>query len=216
MRKETNKYFLSVEGETEKWYFEWLQRQINTDVGARYAVKFDCSVQKDPLKRAKGLSVLGKTEITHIMDRESEDIVHTRLFETALDRMKDAEGLGKKIKYHLGYCNFTFELWIALHKVECNGHLPHRRQYLPIINDAFNVQYESLDQHKHEDNFKKILNTLTLDGVKNAIKRAKSITHANQEKGFILHQYKGYHFYKENPSLSIWEFVNKVIEESVL
>ena len=32
--------------------------------------------EKDPLFRAKGMSVLGKTEIAHIFDRESEDPVH--------------------------------------------------------------------------------------------------------------------------------------------
>ena len=29
MRKETKKYFFTVEGETEEWYFEWLQMAIN-------------------------------------------------------------------------------------------------------------------------------------------------------------------------------------------
>jgi len=214
MRKETNKYFLSVEGETEKWYFDWLQRMINAETTARYTVKFDCPVQKNPLKRAKGLPILGKTEITHIMDRESEDVAHTRQFETTLNRMRDAEGLGKRIKYRLGYTNFTFELWIILHKTECSGHLTHRRQYLSLINSAFSEQFENLDQYKHETNFKRILSKLSLDDVRNATSRAKAITQANYEKGFVLHQHKRYSYYKENPSLSIWEFVESVMLDS--
>ena len=31
MRKETKKYYFSVEGETEKWYLDWLQKTINSD-----------------------------------------------------------------------------------------------------------------------------------------------------------------------------------------
>ena len=69
MRKKNNTYYFSVEGETEKWYLEWLQRTINATPNALYTVKFDCSIQKDPLKRAKGLVVLGKTEVTHVVDR---------------------------------------------------------------------------------------------------------------------------------------------------
>ena len=30
MRKETKKYYFSVEGETEKWYLEWLENTINS------------------------------------------------------------------------------------------------------------------------------------------------------------------------------------------
>ena len=105
MRKETKKYYFTVEGETEKWYFEWLQRVINSAPSALYTVKFDCSVQKDPLKRAKSLILLEKTYITHIMDRESEEEIHVRQFETALSRMKAAEKIGKSIKYYLGYSN---------------------------------------------------------------------------------------------------------------
>ena len=212
MRKETKKYFFTVEGETEKWYFEWLQRTINS-TAALYTVKFDCSIQKDPLKRAKGLIVLEKTEITHVMDRESEEKIHVQQFETALNRMKYAERIGKSIKYNLGYSNFAFELWIVLHKTDCNGSLAHRRQYLIPLNRAYSEQFEKLDQYKHEDNFKRLLGKLTLDDVGQAIRRSKAITQTNQENGYVLHQYKGYRYYKENPALSIWEIVERIMGE---
>jgi tetratricopeptide (TPR) repeat protein len=103
MRKQNNTYYFSVEGETEKWYLEWLQQIINAESTALYTVKFDCKVQKDPLKRAKSLVVLKKTEITHVADRESEEDIHVKQFETMLNRMKEAGNLGKNIKYNLGY-----------------------------------------------------------------------------------------------------------------
>jgi len=213
MRKETKKYFFSVEGETEKRYFDWLQNNINRTSTALYTVKFDCHIQKDPLKRAKGLIILEKTRVTHIVDKESEDETHFLEFKTALDRMKKSERLGKKIKYHLGYSNFAFELWIVLHKYECYNTLTYRHQYLPLINKAFNEEFENLDKFKHEANFKRVLNRFTLDDVRNAIIRSKHIALINQERGYKLQQYKGYNFYSENPSLSIWEVIEEILKD---
>jgi hypothetical protein len=213
VRKETKKYFFTVEGETEKWYFEWLQRTINATPTALYTVKFDCRIQKDPLKRAKGLVTLEKTEITHIMDRESEEGIHVQQFETVLNRMKSAEKLGKSIKYNLGYSNFAFELWMVLHRADCNGSLNHRRQYLPLLNHAYAEQFENLDQYKHENNFKRVLGKLTLDDVGQAVRRSKAIMQINQESGYALRQFKGYRYYVENPSLSLWGIVERIMDE---
>ncbi|HCS72794.1 MAG TPA: abortive phage infection protein, partial [Clostridiales bacterium] len=139
----------------EQWYLEWLQRMINADPAARYTVKLDSKIQKDPLARAKQLTIVSRTEVTHIFDYESEEPVHVQQFKTTLDRMKAAQNSGKDIKYKLGYSNFTFELWIIVHKTDCNGILTHRHQYLKPLNSAYNQQFESLDQYKHEDNFKR-------------------------------------------------------------
>jgi len=211
MRKKNNTYYFSVEGETEKWYFEWLQRTINANSESLYTVKFDCSKQKDPLKRAKGFVVLAKTEITHVVDRESEEAIHVQQFETILNRMKEAENLGKSIKYNLGYSNFAFELWIVLHKSDCNSSLTNRRQYLPFINHAFFEQFETLNHYKEEANFKRILAKLALDDVKEAIRRSSFIMRKNHENGYLPRQYKGYKYYMENPSLSVWEIVKKIL-----
>ncbi len=77
LMKETRKYYFSVEGETEQWYLEWLQRMIKADPVAKYTVKLDSKIQKDPVKRAKSMVVTGKTDITHVFDYESSDDVHT-------------------------------------------------------------------------------------------------------------------------------------------
>ena len=54
---------------------------------------------------------------------------------------------------------------------------------------------------------------MTIDDVKEAIKRAKDIMNKNNENGHTLENYKGYEFYKENPSLSIWEIIEKILYE---
>ena len=213
MRKQTMKYYFSVEGETEQWYLNCLQETINNIPERKHNVKFDSKIQKDPLSRAKGLIVLEETEITHIFDRESESLVHEEEFSRTLEKMKEAEKIGKKIKYQLGYSNFTFELWIILHKINFNTHLDNRSQYLSYINRAYNEQFEDLGHYKNENNFKRILRGLTIDNVKDAITRAKDIMKKNEENGYVLQNYKGYKFYKENPSLSIWEIIEKILYE---
>lgn len=37
-KKENRKYVFTVEGETEKWYFDWLEDQINACETSKYTV----------------------------------------------------------------------------------------------------------------------------------------------------------------------------------
>lgn len=216
MRKENRTYYFSVEGETEQWYIEWLQRLINSHLEAKYTVKLDSKIAKDPLARAKKLTILSKTEIVHVCDYESEEKIHVQQFKNVMDRMKEAQSLGKNIKYQLGYSNFTFELWIILHKMDCNGTFVHRRQYLAPINRAFEENFENLSQYKQEENFKRILSKLTLENVRQAIRRSKAIMRRNEDAGHVLQQYKGYRYYKENPSLTIGEQIERILQECKL
>ena len=216
MRKENMTYYFSVEGETEKWYLDWLQNCINECDEAKYKVKLDSKIEKDPLVRAKSMTILGKTEITHVFDRESEDELHTKQFMTTLDRMKEAEKLGKNIKYKLGYSNFTFELWIILHKQSCNGSFADRTKYLPIINHIFGEKFENLDQYKKEDNFKRCLSKITFDNVVEAIKKADVIMRENEINGKKKLEYKGYSYYEDNPSLNISECIKSILIDNGL
>ena len=112
-RKVCRKYWFSVEGETEKWYLEWLAREINASAEAKASVKFDVKVCKDPVSRVKQL--VGVKELFHVFDIESQEPVHVAQVETTMDRLKKASSL-KSTKCHPGYSNFSFELWIVLHK----------------------------------------------------------------------------------------------------
>ena len=67
-RKPTNKYYFSVEGETEQWYLKWLQDTINNTEKAACKVSIDCPVRKNPLKHAKSLTVIIFL-ITKVMNR---------------------------------------------------------------------------------------------------------------------------------------------------
>lgn len=106
-KKTTQKYYFSVEGETEQWYLKWLQDTINGTEQASQRVSIDCPVKKDPLKHAKTLNVTQKIEVYHFFDYESAEQVHVDAFTKTLDNMKKAERIGKQITYRSGYSNFT-------------------------------------------------------------------------------------------------------------
>lgn len=216
-RKSTNKYYFSVEGETEQWYLKWLQDVINGTEESAYKVSFDCPVQKNPYKRAKTFIVLKtenkKVDIYHLSDYESDEPIHVQQFTETMDNMKKANEAGKYINYKFGYSNLTFDLWIILHKADCNGSVSHRKNYIAPINRAYEESFESMDEYKHEDNFKRCLGKLQLSNVIAAVNRAKAIMQRNQENDYTLHQYKGYKYYKENPSLAIWEAIEKILKD---
>ena len=190
---ETLKYVFTVEGETEQWYFEWLRDEINACPERTYNVAIDAKVQQSPRKFYKSVTAKATPRVTHICDMESNEQVHVDKFKNILSEMKEAR-TEKKITYTLGYSNYAFELWMVLHKRDCNGILAHRRNYLDPIQRAFGEKFENLDHYKNEDDFKRCLKKLTLDDVKAAISRAEGITarNANKDYGNVLLQHKGY------------------------
>ena len=68
MRKLTKKYYFSVEGETEKWYLDWLQDLINNS-DASCKVSFNSKVEKDPVKYVKGTMKVMKAIIRNNLKR---------------------------------------------------------------------------------------------------------------------------------------------------
>lgn len=133
---ETKKYVLTVEGETEYWYFLWLKDQINKVESRKYNVSIKPIVQQSPRSFYKGSNAKTTPEVMHICDVESTDKIHIDKFENILKEMKEAKSQ-KNIKYWLGYSNFTFELWMILHKRDCFGSFNNRKQYLAHIQQCF-------------------------------------------------------------------------------
>jgi hypothetical protein len=92
--RQSKKYYLSVEGETERWYFEHLRGLINASNQAQYKLTLKCDVQKEPLAMAKGLVVpKGPTiDVWHVFDFESESEQHRQNFQEALRQINSAFG----------------------------------------------------------------------------------------------------------------------------
>ena len=209
---ETKKYVLTVEGETEQWYFIWLRDQINGFEGRTYNVSIVPKVQQSPKSFYKRTNSKVTPEVIHICDVESTDDHHIEKFENILKEMKEADRQ-KKIKYQLGYSNFTFELWMILHKKDCCGPFNSRKQYLAPIQKAFGEKFEDLDHYKQESAFKRCLGKLSLNDVKDALRRADKIAEQNVKDGKKPVNLCGYSYYRDNPALSINEVVKKIFTE---
>ncbi len=215
-RKETLKTYFSVEGETEKWYFEWLQQEINKQDTRNFNVKFDIKTQKNPVARVKGLTVYDKITIIHILDEESTALSHQTAFKRTLGFMKKAKELKNGIRYELGYSNFSFELWMILHKRDCNRPLNHRRDYLNILKNAYGFDADSLDEYKEKSFFEQhILSALSIMDVRKAVERARNITASNRQI-HTIQQYKGYTYYQDNPALSLGDVIGDILDKVFL
>ena len=210
IRKEIKKYYFSVEGETEKWYLKWLEDKINEIEKSSYKVKFDTKVQKNPKKRAKQLSVIGKLNIFHMMD--FEELNNEKSFQDTLTKMKEAEKI-KSIKYILGYSNYIFDLWIILHKKLLNSSQNYRDNYLHHINQCYQEKFESMADYKREANFKRVLTKLDFNDVVKAIGYAEKIMNDKTVQGYTEIRYKAYKYYRNNPSLSIHIVIKSILLE---
>lgn len=102
---------------------------------------------------------------------------------------------------------------MILHKQNCNAELADVTRYLNHINRAFGEQFESMKEYKEECNFKHCLGKLTLPEVFSAIERAKHIMQRNERGGYLLSQFKGYQYYLHNPSLALWQPIEKILRD---
>lgn len=211
--KKNRKYFISVEGETEKWYFEHLQYLINHSQESVFTTKFVIKVNKSPKSFVKTLQALYEIDAFHICDYESNEQVHVQQFERVLKELKEAKKIKNIIMYSLGYCNYAFELWIILHKRNFCVPLSHRNNYLSYINSTYNEKFQFLSDYKEELNFKRLLAQIDLNDVKLAIQNANRIREYQVNNGAKMQQYAGFSYYTRNPDITINECVMKIFQE---
>ena len=215
MRKICNKYYLSVEGETEQWYFERLQELINNKEELLFKVKFYPKISKSITSTAKSISAPYKpTKVFHICDYESNEQVHVKQFNKVLDELKNVNKINKNLEYKLGYSNFSFDLWMILHKIQQKGSLSHRKQYVNGINRAYNEKFQFIDDYKEEKNFKRILQKIELEDVIRAVKNGNEIRKMNEENAKDKCKIYGkFKYYTENPDLTINKCVEQILKE---
>lgn len=212
-RKQTLTYYFSVEGETEQWYLEWLEDQINAIENANYIVKIIAKVEKDPVSFVKKLVIQKKTVIWHLSDSEGRSDEQIQTVHNTLGRLKEAKGLGKSIIYKWAYSNLSFDLWMVLHKQNCNAEFNDVGKYLSHINRVFDEHFESMREYKEEANFKRCLGKLTFPEVLAALSRAKTIIQRNERDGYQLTQFKGYSYYIHNPSIDLWKPIEAILSD---
>lgn len=214
MKKICNKYYLSVEGETEKWYFEHLRELINNKEELPCKIKLDIKINKSIISRAKSISAPYKIKAFHICDYESNDDVHTKQFTKVLEDLKNVKKINKNINYKLGYSNFSFDLWMILHKKQQKGMVSHRKQYVDGINEAYNENFQFIDDYKEEKNFKRILSKITLEDVLTAVSNGNEIRKMNEQNSTVYYRkYGQFEYYTENPDVTVNECVEQILKE---
>lgn len=67
-----------------------------------------------------------------------------------------------------------------------------------------------MEKYKEENNFKKVLDCLDLDDVKNAILNAEKIESQNVQN-YQKMTHCGFEYYRENPSLSIHKYIKDIL-----
>lgn len=214
MIKQCNHYYISVEGETEIWYLNHLKYLINHCNEAIYKVSYTPKKNIHPLNFIKATSIVNEATAFHICDYESNDDCHVSDFKAVLKELKDARKLKKKLNYSLGYCNYAFELWIVLHKKQLCGSLCNRKKYILSLNNAYNTKFKSIKDYKKEVNFKRILEKINMDDVKQAIANAKESKKQRKNNGDKKSEYMGFNYYRDNPDLTIDECVEKILNEA--
>jgi len=165
-------YNFSVEGQTEKQYLFWLEKQINNYPNKIKRVAFNPQI-KSPCKMVKSTTTLAKiNNFYNVIDIEGQDGSSITEFENKLSNMRKAEKSKKGIKYNLCYSNLSFELWILLHKCDMNYYCNSKSEYLRKINSIFSLNCQNHKELTTESNIDFLLSKLDLSNVINAIKRA--------------------------------------------
>lgn len=211
-RRTQNTYFIFLEGETEKWYFEHLKFLINTCEERSNDVEFIYSPEIEPIKAIRSISSPYRMGCFEIFDFEGTTDNDKSHFESIIKQYKTVKREYKD--FHLGYSNLTFELWMILHRKCIFSYMAGKKLYLKEINKAFTKNFQSLAEYKRERNFKKILNDyIHLEEIQVAIENAERIRARKKESGATLVNVAKFQYYFDNPDCTIQECVKQILKE---
>lgn len=210
-RKQTKKYLILVEGQDEELYFKRLEQFINLCEDVKYKVSINIKVIRNNFSSfiKKNSSISLNTVIYFVYDYEGNEEYFKK---NVLSNIKSCRNIKKGMQFVLGYNNLSIELWMLLHKTMFKRSVIHIGDYLEFINRQFNEKIESINTFKQETDFKKCLSKITLDNVKKAVKRADKIME-DLKKDEQQMEYKGFRYYRKNPSLTTHEIVRIILSD---
>lgn len=211
-------YFLSCEGATERWYFEWLKKQINNDPRTKHKVDFRFR-KLMPSAFAKSNAgtflkdMLNGSIFCRIQDIEDYNKENIKKFHSLLKSTKEAKQQYKKISFIIGYSNLTFEVWILAHKSKVRE-IEDRAHYYQDINSAYNTSFVNNDDYKHENNFKNLLSQLTLnDVIQKALPECKRfVKKCYCDNPTLKRELYGFKYIQANPDTTLHDFVEEILK----
>ena len=180
-------------------------------------VQFIIKIDKSPLGRIKAINVpvyaSQKLPVFHVVDYESNEPEHVGQFKEMLDELKHIKTKRMVYNYKLGYSNFAFELWLILHKRTGNFSVANRSRYIEQINALYGMNFTKLKDNKNKGAFKKLLEQISLEDVKRAMRYSQEIRPYQEEIGHHMVEYRGFKYYRENPDLTVNECVELIFKE---
>lgn len=82
------------------------------------------------------------------------------------------------------------------------------------INDAYNENFECIDDYKEEKNFKRVLLKIGLEDVITAVVNGNEIRRMNEKNSKDNYRkYGQFEYYTENPDITINECVEQILRE---
>ena len=214
-RKEKQQFFICREGECEERYLDRLKKIINDSEGAKYFVDFQYGKIKDFSSLHKRPANVQSDYIFCFWDKEGEFCGDDHAFYKIFAELRKLNKMWNRKKIEPGYSHLCFELWILLHRVDFNRFLSDKKQYLKHLNEAYNTSYKTLREYKEKDNFCSLMETITLEDVFAAIRRADMIRQfhkRNQSVPHPVHETKPYTVYGTNPDLLIHDCIRFILE----
>ena len=213
-RKFNKTYYIFVEGETERWYFEHLERLINSYEFKNQNVKFVIKRIRWPESAAKSVVSIYPVDCFQVFDFEGTSDEDETNFERILSEYRDIRKYHSNVNYSLGYSNLTFELWMILHRKNIEGHVANKHSYLKYINKAFSKSFISLNDFKDEKNFKAILSEyIHLEDIKIAIRNAEKIRERKVLSKAKANEMCKFKYYIDNPDCTIHECVKTIFND---
>lgn len=205
MKQYRKNYLVVCDGKQEQMYLEHLAKLIKDF--PRKVVKFNSFVDS-PYRLKKRYE---EYDSAALFDYDFNDVEFKKNIEFC-------DGFNKKLKptkrktgkhvYH-AYSNVNFDLWLILHKANFCQSVSTNNAYVSEVRKIYGLGH--MDNIKGEDVIKKILDQVTLDNVKAAIKRADNIRKNKIETdGFKICNTILY----PNPDFSIHEFLKVVLQDS--
>lgn len=207
------KYIISCEGETEELYFNHLQELLIAE-GYKIEIKAKKQTVSSIIKSQQGTyTQLGEKNLARVEDIEALADDKTRIcLSKSYKSITDASKKTKSAKLYIS--NISFELWLILHKTDTVKKVDKVSDYLPFINKHYRKEFNSLCDYKQQKNLYGIIQSISLDDVKRAVKRARMIRNCNtKNNSHAKVNINGFEFFSCNPDLSVHELVRDILYE---
>lgn len=198
-------YLCLCEGQQEIMYLNHVASLIKDF--PRKVVKFQC-VEDAPYRLSKRYEDYDSAALFDFDFNESEFKKNIQICDELNKQFQPTKRkTGRKI-YH-AYSNVNFDLWLILHKEDCNGCVYKNNGYIRDVRRIYGLS--STDNIKHEDVIQKILKQITLSDVQQAIRRAQRIRRDKDPSDGIVVRNTVYY---SNPDFSIHDFLIEVLTAS--